>query len=273
MAFIRCRQSSQAKSYQVVETYRDDGKVKQRVLANLGRSPTVELALENARRCVARAERYVEHCKHGWTRRGRPVHPKHLLNAEKDLARHRHDLERLEAVVSETSRRRDVVDTTPSMKLRRSVVRLDNSHGETNLTAHLSGLQAEILKTMLLKRVPGARGCDASQAELLGEIWGWNPRRKVRWSEKDEANRSLDFRAGDPVPSGDNYGMFPDIPRREYRSARASLSRALTRLNKRGLTDFVWGNGYYSGGPVLTPAGEKIARLLAYPTVRRIAVS
>ena len=100
-----------------------------------------------------------------------------------------------------------------------------------------------------------------------------NPRRKVRFPEKDEANRFLDFRAGDPVPSGDNYGMFPDIPRREYRSARASLSRALTRLNKRGLTDFVWGNGYYSGGPVLTPAGEKIARLLAYPTVRRIAVS
>ena len=193
MAFIRCRQSNRAKSYQFVETYREDGKVKQRVLANLGPHPTVELALENACCCVARAERYVEHCKHGWTRRGRPVHPKHLLNAEKDLARHRHDLERLEAVVSETSRRRDVVDTTPSMKLRRSVVRLDKSRSETNLTAHLSGLQAEILKTMLLKRVPGARGCDASQTELRGEIWGWNPRRKVRCPRKTRPTVLLTF--------------------------------------------------------------------------------
>ena len=273
MAFIRCRQSSRAKSYQFVETYREDGKVKQRVLANLGPYPTVELALENARRCVARAERYVEHCKTGWTRQGRPVHPKHLWNAEKDLARHCYDLERLEAVVSETSRRRDVVDTTPSAKLRRSVVRLGKRHAGGLTNHHISGLQGQLLVTMLLKRVPGARGCDASHPELLVEVWGWKPRRPLRWSEEHASKYAKDYyRPGDTVPSGgmDSYGMFPSVPRKEYRSARASLARALTRLYKRGLIEFVNGTiGTYSGGPVLTPAGEKIARLLAYPTVQR----
>lgn len=273
MAFIRCRQSNRAKSYQFVETYREDGKVKQRVLANLGPYPTVELALENARRCVARAERYVEHCKHGWTRRGRPVHPKHLSNAEKDLARHCYDLERLEAVVSETSRRREVIDTTPSAKLRRSVVRLDKRNVGRLSNHHISGLQGQLLVTMLLKRVPGARGCDASHPELLVEVWGWKPRRPLRWSEEHASKYAKDhYRHGDTVPSGgmDSYGMFPSVPRKEYRSARASLARALTRLYKRGLIEFVNGTiGTYSGGPVLTPAGEKIARLLAYPTVQR----
>ncbi len=67
-----------------------------------------------------------------------------------------------------------------------------------------------------------------------------------------------------------SYGMFPDVPRREYRSARASLSRALTRLHKRGLIKFEAGTiGTYSHGAALTPDGEKIARLLAYPTVQR----
>ncbi len=271
MAFIRCRQSSRAKSYQLVETYRKDGKVEQRVLANLGRFPTIELALENVRGRVASAESYVDHCKHGWNRQGRPIHPRNLAEAETALVRHRHDLERLEAVVSETSRRRDVVDTTPLAKLRRSAVRLDKSHRATNLTMHLSGLQAEILKTMLIKRVPGARGCDASSAELLVAIWGWEPRHPLRWLEAPGNKYLGHCRTGDPVPSSGwgCPGMFPNVPRDEYRSAYASLSRSLTRLHKHGLVDFVAGTGCYAGGPVLIPAGEKIARLLAYPTAQR----
>ena len=31
--------------------------------------------------------------------------------------------------------------------------------------------------TAFTKRVPGARGADVSQAELLAEIWGWRPLR------------------------------------------------------------------------------------------------
>jgi hypothetical protein len=53
MAFIRKRISPsrrQTPSYQVIETYREDGKVKQRVLANLGCNPTPEEALSEFRK-------------------------------------------------------------------------------------------------------------------------------------------------------------------------------------------------------------------------------
>ncbi len=51
-------------------------------------------------------------------------------------------------------------------------------------------------------------------------------------------------------------------------------ARALTRLYKHGLVEFVSGTiGTYSHGPVLMPEGEKVARLLAYPTVQRVEES
>jgi hypothetical protein len=58
MAFIRkrkCRGEWSEKrgqhSYQLVETYRENGKVKQRIVANLGHLPTVAQAIEwNAKR-------------------------------------------------------------------------------------------------------------------------------------------------------------------------------------------------------------------------------
>ena len=57
MAFIRCRTSKtqrygETRSHQLIETYREDGKVKQRVLANLGDRPTVDEALEHVRKFV-----------------------------------------------------------------------------------------------------------------------------------------------------------------------------------------------------------------------------
>lgn len=134
-----------------------------------------------------------------------------------------------------------------------------------NLINHrLSGLQAAILTTALNKRVSGAQGCDVSQAELLAEIWGWAPRRELRWTEQDA--RKWDdghIRAGDTRPSRDVHGAFNHVPRAEYRAARASLSRAITRLEKRMLLSFANGTwGTYGGGLVLTPHGEEIARLL-----------
>ena len=53
MAFIRKRISpsrKQTPSYQVIETYREGGKVKQRVLANLGCNPTPQEALSEFRK-------------------------------------------------------------------------------------------------------------------------------------------------------------------------------------------------------------------------------
>lgn len=58
MAFIRCRiyktkDHDRRKSYQLVETFRENGKVKQRVVANLAHCATVEEA-------IPVCERYVE---------------------------------------------------------------------------------------------------------------------------------------------------------------------------------------------------------------------
>jgi hypothetical protein len=135
-----------------------------------------------------------------------------------------------------------------------------NQTPSSNLINHsLSGLQAAILRTAFIKRVPGARGCDVSRPELLAEIWGWKTRRKLRWTETKGGNH-----AGDTTPSLNTHGCFNHIPRSQRRAANVSLSRALTRLEKRMLISFVDGTwGTYSGGPVLTPHGEQLARTLS----------
>jgi hypothetical protein len=47
MAFIKKRRSGKERfSYQLVETYRKGGKVKQRILCNLGRYPSLALAIQ-----------------------------------------------------------------------------------------------------------------------------------------------------------------------------------------------------------------------------------
>jgi hypothetical protein len=62
MAFIRKRLSSDHRldgkcySYQLIETFREGGKVKQRVLANLGRSPTIADAIEWERAFIQRTK-------------------------------------------------------------------------------------------------------------------------------------------------------------------------------------------------------------------------
>lgn len=62
MAFIRRRLSSNHRfygkiySHQLVETYREGGKVKQRVLANLGGAETIAEALEWAKESIQRTK-------------------------------------------------------------------------------------------------------------------------------------------------------------------------------------------------------------------------
>lgn len=59
--FIRKRRSSaRADSYQVVETYRENGRVRQRVLANLGPHSTIEEALAAFRGEAAQYEGLLE---------------------------------------------------------------------------------------------------------------------------------------------------------------------------------------------------------------------
>jgi hypothetical protein len=63
--FIRKRRSSaRADSYQMVETYRENGRVRQRVLANLGPHSTIEGALAAFTREAAQYEGYIEQ----WTK-------------------------------------------------------------------------------------------------------------------------------------------------------------------------------------------------------------
>src|SRR4051794_24808917 len=59
MMFIRKRQSMRSASYQVIETFRENGKVRQRVLANLGRYPTVEEAIHPIRLNLAKLKRSI----------------------------------------------------------------------------------------------------------------------------------------------------------------------------------------------------------------------
>jgi hypothetical protein len=139
-----------------------------------------------------------------------------------------------------------------------------NQNSRGNLNNHrLSGLQAAILVAAYTKRVPGARGCDISNPELFVEIWGWKTTRDLRWTKERAAEMSGDYRIGDTQPSRNTHGAFNHVPSNARRSASAGLSRALTRLHKRTLIEFVSGTmGTYGGGIVLTPRGEQIAKEL-----------
>jgi hypothetical protein len=156
---------------------------------------------------------------------------------------------------------------TPKPRTARQT-RVANQIQGSNLISHwLSGLQIAILRTAYSKRVPGANGADVSHAELLAEIWGWKPDCELRWTEKAvepwrREGREI-YRVGDTRAKCDTHGAFNHIPPHERRAARASLSRALTRLEQRMLISFVSGTiGTYGGGLVLTPHGERIARSL-----------
>ena len=118
MAFIRKRISPTGRrtpSYQLIETYREGGKVKQRVLANLGWFSTVEKALDHCRNSLADAERGLARREQRGPRGGGRYalsHRKTLDWFRRRIERKREHLRQLEAVVSETSRRRTLPDTT-----------------------------------------------------------------------------------------------------------------------------------------------------------------
>ena len=111
MAFVRKR----GDSHQLIETYRDGGKVKQRVVANLGHSTTPEEALRHDRVELTRWERILARVEARGPRGGGRLARSH----QKTLADHRRRVEKwrgrvatLEVVVSGMVRRRSNVDTT-----------------------------------------------------------------------------------------------------------------------------------------------------------------
>ncbi len=120
MPFIRSRISQtkrygETKSHQLIETYRENGKVKQRVLANLGSHPTVEEALEHTRKAIEWTRGALARRKTQGPRGGGRLarcRERHLAWWRRRLARQETHLRALEAVVSKSARRRDIVDTT-----------------------------------------------------------------------------------------------------------------------------------------------------------------
>jgi hypothetical protein len=62
MAFVRKRGGS----HQLIETYRQDGRVKQRIIANLGHKDTVEGAIEFWVKVLPIIDRQIEFLENGW---------------------------------------------------------------------------------------------------------------------------------------------------------------------------------------------------------------
>ena len=123
--FIRKRISKNKRgfteSYQLIETYREEGKVKQRIVCNLGRDATPEAALETAHQWMSKYEEWL-------SRREQRRHPySGRLRSEKELEEGRQRLEKgclkwknrieqLEGVVSQMCNRNNISDTTVDKK-------------------------------------------------------------------------------------------------------------------------------------------------------------
>ena len=269
MPFIRHRRTARGSSHQLMETYREGGKVKQRVLANLGRHPTLEEALLNARERVVELERRlvgIEQRRHprGGSRYYKSWQ-KQIADARQRLEDGEAHLQKLEAVVSQnfpTAGRSLTLHPPEAAETGPSGNRLNTAQAAPKLTAladnGLSGLQNAILRLALEHRGEDTRGVDVSRAEILVEVWGWEPHRRLR------------LPTGGIAPSGRTKFDTATIGAKEYRSAQASLSRALTRLYKRDLITFHGGDGNVGSGIALSHAGWLMAQRLAYPVARQV---
>jgi hypothetical protein len=107
MAFIRKRISPSRRktpSYQIIETYREDGKVKQRVLANLGPNPTPEEALCEFRKELQATQNVMEELRRrrqsGHDSSTRQISDRNFEKWSRACARQRISVEKLEALIS-----------------------------------------------------------------------------------------------------------------------------------------------------------------------------
>ena len=104
MAFVRKRISPsrrQTPSYQIIETYRECGKVKQRVLANLGCNPTPERALDEFRREMVNIRNLIEGYQTGRAEKLESPNAQRCLDRwRRSYARQREAVQRLESFIS-----------------------------------------------------------------------------------------------------------------------------------------------------------------------------
>jgi hypothetical protein len=117
MAFIRKRISPsrrQTPSYQVIETYREEGKVKQRVLANLGCNPTPEKALAEFRSKLRDTRLVIEELQMKRTSAARgQVVDQNFERWSRTYARQKDTVDKLEALV-QSGRKLSAQDGNPS---------------------------------------------------------------------------------------------------------------------------------------------------------------
>ncbi len=83
MAYVRKKKVKDREYYQLVEAYRENGKVRQRVLAHLGRSPNVDDALETLPQSIAMRRRVLSR----YPKRLQPGMERRILQDEERLAR------------------------------------------------------------------------------------------------------------------------------------------------------------------------------------------
>jgi hypothetical protein len=94
----------------------------------------------------------------------------------------------------------------------------------TDMGRGLSQLQKKILLMAYENRTQKARhqGVDLRYPDVLREWWGWEP---VGWR----------WEKGERCDASSRHFSKQQIGERQYRSAEASLSRAVRRLEERGL--------------------------------------
>jgi len=125
----------------------------------------------------------------------------------------------------------------------------------------LSELQKAILRLAYRNRqVRDERSVDLFYPEVLHEHFGWPIARTHSWRpEKGER------------PCGyDRYFSMREIGEAKYRKTQVSLSRAVSRLERRGLVESGWGFGWTGRGHAildLTDEGVRVAERLSVNTV------
>ncbi len=94
--FIRQKTVKGETYYRVVETYRDDGKVRHRVVAFLGRHPDPAVAIKTRKRMIRTVQRKLNIL--AWARSADPDIDRRCVELERRIAKHQEVIVKLQAV-------------------------------------------------------------------------------------------------------------------------------------------------------------------------------
>jgi hypothetical protein len=127
-------------------------------------------------------------------------------------------------------------------------------------TRKLSKLQKQILALALENRVREGRafeshhGADVFYSQILAEVYGFQTTWPLRRTHGEHAGQRIcGQHLFDPATIGEG----------RYNAAQAAISRAMARLESRGLVRRLCGHISHWAGCDLTPAGHELAKRLA----------